>query len=357
MSICRRQFLLGTAAGIGALSTSFSAFSNNKIGVALLGLGYYSTDILAPALSYTEHCELRGIITGSPAKVPRWQKKYGIPDKNVYTYETMSAIADNDSIDVVYVVTPTATHLRFATMAALAGKHVWCEKPMAMTVNECQQMIDVCQQNKVKLSIGYRMQHEPSTRAFAELSHTKPFGDLTGMSVFAGYPGGPGSESNWRMIPEMGGGALYDMGVYAINGARFISGLEPQSVSAKIEKTKGFKWVDATTYFTMKFKNGLEAKCGTSVVKGFNYLRANCASGWYELKPMQSYSGVVGRTSDGLVLPSFSGNQQAQQMDNDALAIKLNKPVFVPGEEGLQDIRVVEGAFKSARNNGELITL
>jgi len=135
-----------------------------KLGVALVGLGYYSRDLLAPALQLTKHCELKGIVTGSPEKIPIWQQKYGIASKNVYNYENMHEIANNDAIDVVYIVLPNGLHKKYTIIGANAGKHVWCEKPMAMNVLECQQMIDACAKNKVQLTIGYRMQHEPVTQ-------------------------------------------------------------------------------------------------------------------------------------------------------------------------------------------------
>jgi glucose-fructose oxidoreductase len=70
---------------------------------------------LAPGLQLTEHCELRGLVTGSPEKIPVWQGKYGIPDKNVYNYSTMEGIANNDDIDVIYIVLPTGLHAEYRT--------------------------------------------------------------------------------------------------------------------------------------------------------------------------------------------------------------------------------------------------
>src|SRR5690606_1159675 len=134
------------------------------LGVALLGLGSYSETQLAPALRLTKNCELKGIVTGTPTKVERWQKEYGIADRNVYDYGSLPRIADNPDIDVVYIVVPTSLHAKYSIMAAEAGKHVWCEKPMAMNVEECQAIIDACNTNKVSLAIGYRMQHEPNTQ-------------------------------------------------------------------------------------------------------------------------------------------------------------------------------------------------
>jgi len=171
----RREFIQHAAAGVAGLAVSQYAFSNSllqkkkeKLGVALVGLGYYSTDLLAPALQLTQHCYLAGVVTGTPAKAEKWKQTYRLPDKNIYNYQNFDSLANNPEIDVVYVVLPPSMHAEYAVRAAQAGKHVWCEKPMAMTEAECQRMIDACNKNKVKLSIGYRMHHEPNTHKVQE---------------------------------------------------------------------------------------------------------------------------------------------------------------------------------------------
>jgi glucose-fructose oxidoreductase len=353
--ISRRHFLQLAGAGLASSLPTGLAFAsrsdpNKKVGVALVGLGYYSRALLAPALELTQYCELRGIVTGSPDKVPTWQERYGIADKNVYSYENMHEIANNPDIDVIYIVVPTALHLKYCEIAANAGKHVWCEKPMAMTAADCQRIIDVCSKNKVQLTVGYRMQHEPNTRAMMALRHTQPYGDFKGVVSQAGYGGNGMAADNWRMKKAMGGGAMYDMGVYPLNGTRFLTGKEPIAVTARHDKSHPhiFKEVDETTYFTLEFAGGLVAECATSVVQSFNQIKVDCENGWYQLQPMSEYTGVTARTSDGKVLPAITDIQQAIQMDNDALAILDKGPILVSGEEGMRDIHVVEATFKSA---------
>lgn len=349
----KRRDLLKAFAAIGLVTSAPSVFANKfpnkRIGVALLGLGYYSRDLLAPALQLTQHCYLAGIVTGSPEKIPVWQKQYGLLDYNIYNYDNMHELANNPDIDVVYVVTPTGTHRRFTEMAAHAGKHVWCEKPMAMNSKECQSMIDVCKKNKVQLTIGYRMQHEKNTQRIMQLAKQKPYGNIQSIIAEAGY-NGTGASYSWRADPKLGGGAMYDMGVYPLNAARYTAGEEPVAVSARMSSTTPvYKNVDETTEFELEFASGIRAQCATSYAKSMNHLRADCEKGWYELKPFQSYSGVQGRTSDGIILPPSPLNQQATQMDNDALAILNKSPVLVPGEEGMKDIAIVEAIFKAAK--------
>lgn len=326
-----------------------------KLGVALVGLGYYSTDLLAPALQQTEYCELRGIVTGSPEKIPVWQKRYGIKEANVYNYENMHQIANNRDIDVIYIVVPTGLHAKYAIKAANTGKHVWCEKPMARTAEECQQIIDACNKNKVKLSIGYRMQHEKNTQQLMEWAKTKPYGGIKTVISEAGYNGG--TINPWKLKKEMGGGAIYDMGVYSINAARYSTALEPIAVTASqsTNRPKIFDEVDETTSFKLEFPNGIIVDGKTSFGENLNNLEVNCNHGGYYLRPMQAYSGVRGKTSDGKILSPMGKNQQAVQMDDDALAIINNRKVLVPGEEGMKDIIIVEKINESAANASKRI--
>lgn len=322
--------------------------------MALVGLGYYSADLLAPALQMTQSCYLAGIVTGSPDKAEAWKKKYDIPDKNIYDYDSMAKVANNPDIDVIYIVLPPSMHATYSIRAANAGKHVWCEKPMAMTVAECQSMIDACNKNKVKLTIGYRMHHEPNTQKIIQFRKDKPYGTIIKVKAEAGYFD-PRTD-HWKQKKAMGGGAMYDMGVYPLNATRYSTGLEPIAVTAKASTNRPeiYKEVEETMEFDLDFPGGITAQCVTSFGKGINELQVDCKNGWYRLAPFQSYSGIKGTTSDGKELNATIPNQQARQMDNDAEAIINNTPVIVPGEEGLKDIRVVEAIYKSVAQKGKV---
>jgi len=353
----RRKFIGQTLAGIAGLAAGGQAFSGiiipqkKKLGVALVGLGYYSTDLLAPALQLTQQCYLAGIVTGTPAKAEQWKKQYAIPDKNIYTYSTFDSIANNPDIDVIYIVLPPALHASYSIRAAKAGKHVWCEKPMAVTVAECQSMIDACKQNKVALTLGYRMHHEPNTQRIMQMNKQLPYGKIKTVTAAAGYfdP----RTNHWKQKKNLGGGSMYDMGVYPLNAARYSTGLEPIAVTAQQSTTRPeiYTEVDETMKFTLEFPGGITAACETSFGKGMNDLQVTCERGWYKLSPFQAYSGIQGVTSDGKKLEATIPNQQAKQMDDDALAIMNKKPLLVTGEEGLKDIRVVEAVYRSVAAN------
>lgn len=362
-NISRRQFLRQTGSALALASVDFPSIiipkRPKKLGVALVGLGSYSTGRLAPGLQQTRHCELRGIVTGSPEKIPVWQSRHGIPDQNVYSYATIHEIANNDDIDVVYIVTPTGLHARDAVKAAEAGKNVWCEKPMAMNAEQCQAVIAAAKANRVQLTIGYRMQHEPNTQTIIRFGREETYGPITAVRTGAGYNGAHRDPQNWRRIAHLGGGALYDMGVYPINAARYATGLEPVAVRGRqwSKRDEMYDEVDEFTEFELEFPNGVIAKGETSFGKSTNYLDVECTEGWYRLRPFQSYSGVRGKTSDGRTLPPDPNHQQARQMDDDALAIFEKRDPIVPGEEGLADIRIVNAIMDSSRKDGTRVKL
>jgi len=356
-SISRREVIktlsLGSAALLLHPTYLFSACSSQKrgLGVALVGLGYYSTDLLAPALQLTKNCHLAGIVTGTPAKAEAWKQKYNIPDKNIYNYSNFDSIANNADIDVIYVVLPPSMHREYVVRAANAGKHVWCEKPMAPTAKECQEMIDACGKNKKSLAIGYRLQHEPTTHEYRQLIKQQQFGKVQKVSCGAGYR--ESRTDHWKQKKEMGGGVGGDMGVYAIQGARFGAGTEPVAiVSAKVYTTRPEIYkngLDEIIEATLEFPGGVTADIKTSFAENINFLDVNFAKGELHVSPYQGYAGVRAKTPQKEIYHDYQVPwQQATQMDDDAQSILQSKPMLVPGEEGLRDIRILEAIYKSA---------
>ncbi len=361
----RREALKTIGLGSGLLLLSplqlFGCSSSNegKLGVALVGLGYYSTDLLAPALEQTEHCYLAGIVTGTPEKAESWKKKYNIPEKNIYNYDNFDEIANNPDIDVVYVVLPPSMHKEYTVRAANAGKHVWCEKPMAMDVQECQEMINACNNNNVKLSIGYRLQHEPNTKEYRRIVKEELLGKVNKVDCAAGYR--ENRTDHWKQKREMGGGVLYDMGVYAIQGARLGTNMEPIAIiSANTSTTRPEIYkdgLDETVVAKLEFPDGVIADIKTSFGENINFLNISCEEGMIEMAPYSAYAGVKGQSPLGEINHPYQVPwQQANQMDQDALSIQNDKPMAVPGEEGLRDIRIVKAIYESAAT-GQRVTI
>ncbi|MEO1450803.1 MAG: Gfo/Idh/MocA family oxidoreductase, partial [Bacteroidota bacterium] len=200
-----------------------------------------------------------------------------------------------------------------------------------------------------QLTIGYRMQHEPNTQQIMRWAKELPLGKIKHISAAAGYR--DNRTDHWKMNKKLGGGAMYDMGVYPLNGIRYSAGSEPVMVTqAKQSTTRPeiFSEVDETTEFTLEFANGIIANGMTSLGQGVNNLQVDTAKGSYGLEPFSSYSGIKGSASNGTKFDAVIPNQQARQMDDDALAIKNGTAPMVPGEEGWRDIRIVEAIYKAA---------
>jgi len=270
----RRHFLKTVSRGVGGAALASAAGplvgraagrSRPSVGVALVGLGNYATGQLGPALQETSICELTGIVTGTPAKADTWTQKYNLPESNVYDYETFDRVADNPDVDVIYVVLPNGMHAEYTIRAAEAGKHVICEKPMATSVAECRSMIDACEKNDCKLSLGYRLQFTPHHQRVMKLGQDEAFGPVTAMQNGFGFhiPDSATSRPHiqWRLNKEMaGGGALVDVGIYAIQAGRYVTGEEPVAVTAQEYTTRPdlFDEVDETVFFQLEFPGARE---------------------------------------------------------------------------------------------------
>ena len=356
----RRKFLQSLSLGIGglALAPTLNAFGScntdlaaKKLGVALVGLGGYSSGQLAPALLETKHCYLAGIVTGTPEKATTWSAKYNIPKENIYDYSNFDTILNNPAIDIVYVVLPVSMHKDFTIRAAKAGKHVICEKPMALNSAECKEMIDACKAAKKMLSIGYRLHFEPHNMEIMRLGQDKIFGKLTGIDTANGFTWG-GNKDSWRLNKALsGGGALMDMGIYSIQGSRYSTGLEPLFVSAKEEKTnlELFKEVDETIMWELEFPDKLIATGKSSYNNNWSYLKVKAENGEFGVSPAYGYGGIKGTTTKGpMDFPQI--NQQAAQMDDFAQCVMQNKATRVPGEEGLKDMKVIDAIYRSIKS-------
>jgi predicted dehydrogenase len=352
------QYGGGLAYEEGALQTG--AQQQKKMGIALVGLGQYSTNELAPALQETEHCYLAGIVTGTPTKAEAWKKKYNIPDKNIYSYETFDQIANNKDIDIVYVVLPSAMHAEYTIRAAKAKKHVICEKPMATTVEDAQRMIDACRENKVQLAIGYRLHFEPFHQRIMELGQKQVYGRVKSIEARNSSDMTNGNLDVWRLNKELaGGGSLLDLGIYCVQGAIYTMGKPPVAVTAKYGKITHpayFHSVEQSIDWQMEFEGGVMAECHTSYAEDENLLSAKAEKGWWRLSPAYAYEGKKGETSEGKMdLPDIY--EQVRQMDAQAQSFRKNQPSIVPGEMGLRDMKVLMAIYESADAGGKRVAI
>ena len=365
----RRQFIKKTGWGLGLstlapVAAAFpkslqSAGSNEgKLGVALVGLGYYSAYKLAPALLETQYCYLAGIVTGTPSKKEEWATKYQIPAKNIYDYNNFDRIAENPDIDIVYVVLPNAMHADFVIRAANAGKHVICEKPFDISVKKASAAVDACKKAGKLLQIGYRCQYDPYHKELMRIGKEKVMGDIKVIRAAHSFFGVHGD--NWRYTSKAlaGGGPLMDVGVYCIQAARYATGEEPVTVSATTYNTypNRMDGMEETIVFSMEFPGGAVASITSSYAARGNFIHVSAEKGNYGLEPCYGYDGAEGYIGNEK-MNFIKSNQQAVQMDAFARNIMDGTPVIASGEDGLQDMRIIEALYKSARKKGKRIKL
>ncbi|HXE09676.1 MAG TPA: Gfo/Idh/MocA family oxidoreductase, partial [Acidobacteriaceae bacterium] len=172
----RREFSKLSAMALAATQMPAEAQTAAKpVGFAAVGLGTIS-NIFMSACAKTDKAKIVGLVTGHPAeKGPRYSTMYNVPQDAIYTYENYDKIRDNKAIEAVYIGLPNSMHMEYTIRAAEAGKHVLCEKPMAISSAECRKMIDACKHAKVKLMIAYRIQYEP---LFAEMKKRINSGEI-----------------------------------------------------------------------------------------------------------------------------------------------------------------------------------
>ncbi len=356
----RRPFIytLGATAAAFTTRTRAAEPSAKKLGWALVGLGSLSTDQIAPALLKCQHSKLTAIVTGTPDKAAKWKARYGIPDRHHYDYDNFDTIISNPEVDVVYIVLPNSMHEEFTLRAAAAGKHVFCEKPMANNADECRRMIAAVAKAGRQLGIGYRCQFEPHHRECIRIAREKVLGTIK--HIEAGFGFTIGDPGQWRLRKKLaGGGALMDVGIYALQAARYLTGEEPNEISATEAKTDLVKFaeVDETIAWSMKFPSGTTASLVTSYAfNGANAFTAYAEKGLFGVKSAFGYEGQSGFTNvDHLKIEFPENDNFMSQMDAFSHAILSARPFEPSGADGLKDLLAIDAIYCAIREGRAIV--
>ena len=363
----RRKFLhkatLSSLAVSLPFSDSLTAFTMPKedkvLRVAIMGLGSYGTRV-AEAMKDCKRAKLVGVVSGTPSKISAWQEKYGIPAKNCYNYENFDQIKDNPDIDAVYVITPNSLHKPFSIRVAKAGKHVICEKPMALNAAEAKEMVDVCKAAGVHLLVGYRMHFEAKTLEVVQRQRAGEFGKTLFFQGLSGFM--IGDPSQWRLNKELaGGGSMMDIGIYSVNGARYMLGEEPIWVTAQETKTDPVKFkegVDETITFQMGFPSGAIASClSTYSMNNLDKFFLNGTKGFAEMQPSTGYGPIKAWTNKGPIEAEHITHQTTQMDEMAAIILDGKKPLIpVDGVEGWKDMVILDAIYRAVKS-GEKVLL
>jgi len=359
MSLNRRQFTRLAGAGLAAqLLPRLHAqpASQQPVGYAMVGLGRISMGHFMPGLKDAKQSKLVGLVSGHRDKAEKNAAEYGLPTAAIYNYQNFDGIRDNRQIDAVYIALPNNMHAEYVIRAAKAGKHVLCEKPMATSIEDCQAMIKACREANVKLMIAYRCQLEPTNLRAIQLIRDGKLGVIQAIESANGFNIRAGE---WRLNKKIaGGGPLMDVGVYSLNATRYLTGEEPQVLSAYssvIDKDGRFNEVEENLGWTMKFPSGIVASCNTTYGANMNgYYRVHGSRGVINVESAFPYEGqhLTAEFSGGEKLdepnPAKDPGQFTRQADYFANCILNNTEPKMNGQEGLRDIQYCAQIYKSA---------
>jgi predicted dehydrogenase len=315
---------------------------------AVVGLGHIAQVAVLPAFAHaTRNSVLAAVVSDDPTKRKLLAKKYKVRG---YSYDEYDACLEQ--VDAVYIALPNSLHAPYAIRAANAGVHVLCEKPMAVTVEECEQMIDACRTNRVRLMVAYRLHFEAINLEAIELVRRgrigapKYFNSSFSMTVRRG---------DIRTRREMGGGTLYDIGVYCINAARALFRAEPKEVMALSVNSgaAGLREVDESTAAVLRF----EGERIAAFVTSFNAddvasYRIVGTKGQLHVNPAYEYAEGLAYelTTNGKTTRRRIGkrDQFAPELIYFSDCILRRRDPEPSGEEGLQDVRIVQALYESA---------
>ena len=234
---------------------------------------------------------------------------------------------------------------------------------MATSVQDAQSMIDACREANKKLMIAYRIQYEPKNRRMMKWVREEKYGKVRLLEGFNGM--NVDDPEQWRLKKSLaGGGPLVDVGVYCINTFRFLLGKEPESVFATSYSTPGdprFEEVEESIMFQLRFAGGVIANAGTSysVHASSRYRCLPDKNVWFGMDPAFPYNDLKIELSEGAPNeeePIEEKNQFALQIDHMSLCVINDEEPYTPGEEGLQDQKIIEAIYQSARE-GKVVHL
>jgi predicted dehydrogenase len=333
---------------------------DKKIRYAVVGLGHIAQVAVLPAFAHAENSELTALVSRDPEKLEKLGKRYKVTSR--YSYEQFEDCLHSGGVDAVYIALPNHLHREYAERAARAGIHVLCEKPMAVTEEDCESMIRVAEENSVKLMVAYRLHFEEANLKAIDLVQQGRLGEMRLFDSVFTMQVKPGDI---RLGPrELGGGTLYDIGVYCINAVRNLYGAEPMEVVA-FSANNGdprFQECEETTSAILRFPGrerlaSFTCSFGAADVSSY---RVVGTEGELVMDPAYEYAGELkqrltlkGRTRER----TFPKRDQfAPELVSFSECILSGAAPEPSGWEGLADVRVIRALYRSA-DTGQPVSL
>lgn len=335
---------------------SNSPEAKRKIRYAVVGLGYIAQIAVLPAFAKAKNSELVALVSDDQTKLQKLSKKYKVP--LTYSYLDYDECLASGDVDAVYIALPNSMHRDYTVRACRAGVHVLCEKPLAVTESDCQEMINAADENNVKLMAAYRLHFEEANLKAVELAQSGKLGEIRAFnSVFTMQV----KEGDIRLQKELGGGTLYDIGIYCINAARYIFRAEPVEVFAFSANNgeKRFEEIDEMTCAILRFPEerlaSFTASFGAADISAYQIVGTK---GNLRVDPAYEHAGdlkhqltVNGKTRER----TFSKRDQfAPELLYFSDCVINGQSPEPSGWEGLADVRIIRALYRSAASGGPI---
>lgn len=329
-----------------------------KIRYAVVGLGHISQAAFLPGFKNAKNSVLAALVSDDSKKLKEIARRYRLSPESTYSYDEYDECLKSGDVDAVYIGLPNHLHCEYTLRTARAGVHVLCEKPMAVTEKECQQMIDACEQAGTKLMIAYRLHFEQANLAVVKIATSGKLGDLR---IFSSTFSQQVDEGNVRATePETrGGGSLFDMGVYCINAARYLFRDEPIEVLAAAGNNGEIRFRDSAEMTTAILRFPEErlavftSSFGAAATSEYSLIGAR---GRLRLSPAYDYSVPLKlelAIGEGKVRPvhkKFAKHDQfGAELEYFSDCILRDRVPEPSGVEGLADIRIVQAILESVK--------
>ena len=333
------------------MSPASRGSGKKRVRYAVVGLGHIAQAAVLPAFANARsRAELAALVSDDPEKLLELSRKYGV--KHVFTYDEYDACLASGAVDAVYIALPNHMHCEYTVRAARRGIHVLCEKPMAVTSDECAEMNRAARESGILLMIAYRLHFEEANMKAVDIVQSGKLGDVRLFhSIFTMQV----KEGDIRLRRETGGGTLHDIGIYCINAARYLLRKEPiEAFAWSFRKDlKRFAEVDEMMTSALKFPGEVAAAFTTSFgADDSGAYEIVGTQGSLRVDPAYEYAGelrhILTVKGEKRERTFRKRDQFAPEIIYFADCILEGRKPAPSGEEGEADVRIIEALYRSA---------
>lgn len=330
--------------------------SGKRIGYAVVGLGSISQVAVLPAFAHSKKAKLVAVVSGDKAKAAKYAQQFGA--SRAYSYDEFSQCLENPQVQAVYIATPPGEHEKYAIAAAKAGKHVLSEKPLAASVQQARNMVNICRRHRVLLMTAYRKYFEPSSVLLKKMITSGELGRIDIMHTsFSEFRTWGDNSPAWLFSKKLcGGGPLTDLGVYCINTTRWLVDEDPIAASAIswARDKRRYKEVEEGIAFRLDFKSGLVLQGTAAYSAAFSsFVHVHGEKGWAELSPAFGFeepprlSGQAGGKWFGKTFKPI--DEFALEIDEFSSCINENREPEPSGGQGMRDIIIIDAIYRAVK--------